>query len=38
MATVTANSPHKLMTIAIGIAVPSCNAPTNDAAPAATPN
>jgi hypothetical protein len=38
MATVTANNPHKLMTIAIGKAVPSCNTPTSDAAPAATPN
>ena len=38
IAIVTANTPHKLMTIAIGIAVPSCKIPTNDAAPAATPN
>ena len=38
MATTTANTPHRLMTIDIGMAVPSCNAPTNDAAPAATPN
>lgn len=38
MAMVTASTPQRLMTMAIGIAVPSCNTPTNDAAPAATPN
>lgn len=38
MPIVTANTPHKVITIAMGIAVPSCKTPTSDAAPAATLN
>ncbi|MNG17466.1 hypothetical protein D3C84_1014550 [compost metagenome] len=34
----TTNTAHKLMTIAIGMALPSCKTPTSAAAPAATVN
>ena len=34
----TAKIPHRLMTMAIGMALPSCNTPTSHAAAAATLN
>ena len=37
-ATLTTSKPHRLMTMAIGTALPSCNTPTNAAAPAAMLN